>query len=203
MRRSDLEAFRAVLDQLDGAGAVVVTGWEELAAAGAVGLAAAAAAGGARAALLECDPARPLLAGALGLAERPGLREYLLGEAESAHVLQPLVLAGPAAAGAAEPLVCVVAGGGLDGRGDLLASGRFAEAVAGLRDAYELLVLGGPPLERGVDVLRQVAAHADVTLACAERSELRGASARRLRRALRPVPGRLGGFIAFEEAQRS
>ena len=65
---------------------------------------------GRRTVLVECDLARPRLAADLGLAPGPGLHEYLRWEAEAAEILQPLVLAGPAAAGAGEPLVCIAAG---------------------------------------------------------------------------------------------
>jgi Mrp family chromosome partitioning ATPase len=197
LRRSDLEAFTGLVERLGDAGAVLVTGTEHAAAAVAVGIATAAAARGAHVALLECDPVEPVLAGALGIAERPGLREYLLGESEAAEVLQPLVLAGPGAGGATEPLVCVVAGGQLDGS-PLLASERFRQAMAGLRASYGLVVIAGPPLERGFARLHEVARLADTTVACAGRAELRGASFRRLRRALRRLPGRFSGFVAFD-----
>jgi Mrp family chromosome partitioning ATPase len=197
LRRSDLVAFAALRERLGGARAVLVTGTRGAAGPAAVGLATAAVAAGARAALLECDSPQPALARELGIAEVPGLREYVAGEAEASDILQPLVLAGPGSARAGEPLVCVVAGAAADDDAPLLASERFRQAVAGLREYYELLVVAGPPLERGFERLREVAALVDASVACLAPSELRGSSYRKLRRRLRALPGAFSGFVAF------
>ena len=104
-------------------------------------------AAGRRTVLLECDLAAAALAAELGLAAGPGLHEYLRWEATPAQILQPLVLAGPAAAGAAAPLVCVGAGApGARTRRRCSASESFRHAIAKLRGAYDLVVLVGPPL---------------------------------------------------------
>lgn len=130
----------------------------------AIGLATAAAAEGRRAALLECDLARPSLAALLGLEPAPGLHEYLRLEAEAPQILQPLVLAGPGSAAAAAPLTCIVAGRPAPDAAALLASPHFAHAIAKLRSAYDLVVLDGPSL---VDPsLPTVAAQSDAALAC-------------------------------------
>ena len=106
--RAELQAYTELATKLAKTGSVFVTG----AAKGevALGLAAAATAEGRRIALLECDLAEPALAERLGLANGPGLHEYLLDDADAGEILQPLVLAGPAAGRATEPLTCIVAG---------------------------------------------------------------------------------------------
>jgi tyrosine-protein kinase Etk/Wzc len=195
LRRSDLAGFAALRERLGGARAVLVTGRRATAGPAAVGLATAAAAAGARAALLECDPPQPALARELGIAEAPGLREYVAGEVQASDILQPLILAGPGSSRAAEPLVCVVAGTAA-GEAPLLASERFRQALAGLRDSYELVVVAGPPLESGFERLGDVAALVDATVACLPPSELRGSSFRKLRRRLRALPGAFSGFVA-------
>jgi Mrp family chromosome partitioning ATPase len=147
LRRCDLEAFERVLGDLGGAGSVLVGEANGGGAAfGALGLAAAAAAAGTRTALLECDLAEPRIADLLGLATAPGLHEHLLGEAPAERILRPVVLAGPGSGRAIEPLVCVVAGRPAVDAPTLLAAPALAEAIAGLRAAYELLILAGPPL---------------------------------------------------------
>jgi Mrp family chromosome partitioning ATPase len=198
LRRRDLKAFDALLVELGGGGTVLITGAAERKRAGAIGLAAAAAAGGTRTALLECDLAAPALAAELGLVAEPGLHEYLRWEATATQILQGLALAGPGAAAATEPLVCIVAGRpSPDGR-VLLASDGFRHATERLSAAYELVVLDGPSLERDPAQLEAVAARADTALACVDSSNARGSYARRLRRLLRQMPPRFAGLVAFE-----
>ncbi len=169
LRRSDLAAYGGLLRELDGARSVLVAGGAATRQAGAVGLAAAAAAAGTRTALLECELAAPSLAESLGLAIAPGLHEYLRGTAEAGRILKPVALAGPGSAGAAEPLVCVVGGRPAPDPAVLLASERFRHAVAGLRDAYELLVMAAPSPASDPGPLAAAAAEADAVLAWTER----------------------------------
>jgi polysaccharide biosynthesis transport protein len=172
LRRADLEAFGGLRRELGAARVVLMTGIGVGRREAAAGLAAAAAATGARTALLECDLVEPALADALGLANAPGLCEHLRGAAEVAEILKPLVLAGPGSAGATEPLVCVVAGRPSADGPRLLASPAMAAAVDGLRVAYELVVIAGPPLrdERSLGALLGLV---DATVACLDPSEPR------------------------------
>jgi Mrp family chromosome partitioning ATPase len=170
LRRSDLEAFGGLLDELRGAQAVLMTGDGPCRRSAAVGLAATAAAAGARTALVECELAEPGLADALGLAEAPGLHEYLRGAAETEAILRPVVLAGPGSAAATEPLVCVVAGRPSSDGPRLFGPGVFAQALSDIRAAYDLLVLDGPGLDQWGS-LTQAMAHADVTVACLARAD--------------------------------
>ena len=144
--RHDLEAFGALLEAVRGRGPVLVTGAGDARPGVSIGLASAAAAQGVRTALVECDLASPSFAGALGLAESPGLREYIEGKVEARGTLQPLLLAGPASARATGPLICIVSGEPAADAGPLLGSEDYRHAVAKLAKAYELVVLLGPPL---------------------------------------------------------
>jgi Mrp family chromosome partitioning ATPase len=170
LRRCDLEAYDALRGQLRGSRSVLVLGEPARRRAVAIGLAAAAAAVDTRTALLECDLGQPGVAGALGLAAAPGLHEYLRGETEAEHILDSLVLAGPGAQKAGQPLVCVVAGRPAPDASTLLGSERFRHAVAKLRGAYELLVLAGPEAN-GDAALPAVATEADAALACVGRDD--------------------------------
>ncbi|HEX5762996.1 MAG TPA: hypothetical protein VFY04_07735 [Solirubrobacterales bacterium] len=165
LRRADQEAFGRLLGELAGIRVAMVTGEPRRKRAAAAGLASAAAATGTRTALLECDLAEPTLAEELGVALAPGLREYLRGEAEAARILRPLVLAGPGSAPAREPLVCVVAGRPAEDSEALLGSDGFRQAVAGLRDAHELVVVEGPP-SSAASALAAVARNVEATLLC-------------------------------------
>jgi len=168
--RTQLEAFATLANALTGSHAVLTTG-----PAGprtALGLAAAAAAAGRQVALVECDLAAPALADTLGLAEAPGLREYLHGDAEAPEILQALALAGPASGRATEPLVCVVAGEPEPSPVSLLDSERCDHAIQRLCRAYDLVVISGPPLSEDADSLRALAEHADAVLGCGERREI-------------------------------
>jgi Mrp family chromosome partitioning ATPase len=175
LRRSDLEAFDRLLGELGGARSVLMTGTGEHPRLAAVGLAAAAAAAGTRTALLECNLADPGLADALGLANAPGLHEYVTGAAAVEAVLKPVVLAGPGSAAATEPLVCIVAGRPSVEAPRVFSSERFARTLAGLRDAYELLVIDGPRLVEWGS-LSVLTPRADAALACLGAGEPRNLS---------------------------
>jgi len=172
LRRSDLEAFGGLLAKLGAARSVLMTGTGAHPRHAAAGLAAAAAAGGTRTALLECNLADPGLADALGLGNAPGLHEYVDGAADVEAVLKPVALAGPGSAAATEPLVCVVAGRPSAEAPRLFSSERFVQALAGLRDAYELLVIDGPRLSEWGS-LSLLTPRADTALACLGASEPR------------------------------
>jgi Mrp family chromosome partitioning ATPase len=161
LRRADLEALEEVRGRLNGTRSVLVTGEEGATATVAVGLAGVAAAAGVATALVECDVERPRLADDLGLEATPGLHEYLRWEATPPDVVQPLVLAGSAAEGAPAPLACVTAGRQTDRARALLELGSFRHMTAKLREAYELVVLLGPPLEGSGGPLGSAAASAD------------------------------------------
>lgn len=205
LRRGDFDALGELLPRLDGHRAVLVTGGGEEAASLAVALAGVGAASGRRSALLECDLARPRLAAELGLDPAPGLHEYLRWEATPPEVLQPLTLAGSAAAGAAEPLVCIAAGRPAGDAATLLALRSFAHMAAKLRDAYELLVLAGPPLGPAAGSLPALAAGADAVLVALPA----GGDGRRARRAARravralPAPPLGAVIVGAGGAQRS
>lgn len=172
LRRADLEAFDGLLRELGAAHVVLLTGSGAARREVAVGLATAAVAGGRRTALLECDLVEPWLADALGLAGAPGLHEHLRGTAAVEDVLRPVVLAGPGSAGAGEPLVCIVAGRPTAEGPRLLVSAALAEALSGLRAAYELVVIAGPPFG-DEHSLRALLTQADSTIACLSPSDSR------------------------------
>lgn len=200
LRRADFEALRGLLPRLGGRRAVLVTGGGEEAPALAVALAGVAAAVGLRAALVECDLARPRLAAELGLAPSPGLHEHLRGAAAPPELLQPLVAAG-SAAGAAEPLVCVAAGQPAADPATLLAAPAFGGAAARLREAYELVVLAGPPLADGAGPALAAAAAEGTLVALAADAGRRERRAARAAAAELPAP--LLGFVLVGAAQRS
>jgi Mrp family chromosome partitioning ATPase len=193
LREADLEALTKLQRGLDDHLAVLVVGEEGL--AGAIALAAAASAAGRRTALLECDLARPRVAAALGLSAAPGLHEYLRWEATAAEILQPLVLAGPAARDAAEPLICVVSGRPAPDPATLVKLDSFRHALAKLRAAYELTVVIGPPLEVAQGLPELVAAEADAVLAAVPHKGLSGQGGRLLRAQVRRLPARVLGAV--------
>jgi Mrp family chromosome partitioning ATPase len=197
LRRADLEALRRLQGGLDGRRAVLVVGAEGL--AGAIALAGAASAAGRRTALLECDLAQPRVAAALGLSPGPGLHEYLRWEATAAELLQPLVLAGPAARGVTEPLVCVVAGRPAADPATLVQLESFRHALAKLRAAYDLTVLVGPSLEATPGLAEMLAAGADAVLAVASRKGLSGQAGRSLRARVRRLPTATLGAVVVSE----
>jgi polysaccharide biosynthesis transport protein len=188
LRRQDLESLGAVREKVDGRRAVLVTGAGQSIGVLAVALAALAAAGGRRTALLECDLARPRLAAELGLAQSPGLHEYLRWEATPPQILQPVVLAGPASTAAGEPLVCISAGRAGGDPGTLLGLQSFRHMAAKLRGAYDLLVIVGPALAEGASSLPALAAQSDALLAALGPRKPSGREDRELRAAIGRLP---------------
>jgi MinD-like ATPase involved in chromosome partitioning or flagellar assembly len=196
LRRSDLEAFGGLLDKI-GDGPVLVTGAGDGRLAASAGLASASAAAGARTALVDCDIEEPTLAGALGLADEPGLHEYLRAEAKAPEILQPLVLAGPASEKATDPLVCIAAGAPAAEGKVPIDSADFRHAVAKLRSGYDLVILHGPPLGDDSGALQAACGEADLVLACVGPSLASGRAGRKLNKSLRSLPGSHAEIVVY------
>lgn len=189
LRREDFERLAEPLRRVEPLRTVMVGGGEGEIGALAVALAGAAAASGRRTILVECDLGRPRLAADLGLAEAPGLHEYLRWEATAPELLQPLAIGGPAAAAATGPLVCVAAGRRAEDPRALLGLPSFGHVNAKLRRAYDLVVLWAPPLGDDPETVAAVGAHAEATLAAIPPAATRkGRVVRAARRVLRTLP---------------
>ena len=199
LRRSDFESLGAVLPQLAAHRAVLLAGEGDERAVAAIALASAATASGRRTILVDCGLAQPRLAAHLGLAETPGLHEYLRWEAEPADVLQPLVLAGPAARGLTEPLVCICGGRPATKAETLLGLQSFSHLVEKLRAAYELVLLLSPPILGEPGSCLAVAAQADASIAGLPASAASGGAGRDLRGAIRRLPAPALGAVAVAE----
>ncbi len=195
LRRGDFDGLREALPQLTGQRVLAVAGEGEAPAVTAVAIAAAASAGGLGTILVECDLAGPRLAGSVGLSAAPGLHEYLRWEAEPRDVLQPVVLAGSGAAGAAQ-LVCVSGGRTAAKPETLLGLQSFAHMVAKLRGAYELVLLLAPPVLAEPAACLAVAAQADAAVAGVTAIEASGRAGREVRAAVRRLPVPALGAIA-------
>lgn len=205
IRREDFEAISALpaaLAERIGAepGVVLVTGDGDGKCAAGICLAAAAAVAGSRAALLECDLASPALAASLGLEAAPGLGEYLRHQARAGEILQRVDLAGVAVPDGSEAarFVAVTAGAAVADGADPLASADFGHAVEKLRGAYRLLVIDGPPVDRGGAALTHAAAQSDATLACVNRSRASGRQARALEAALAGLQAPTAGVVLVD-----
>jgi receptor protein-tyrosine kinase len=186
LRRADFAALDKLRGELGANRVVLVSGDEAL--AGSVALAGAASAAGTRTLLLECDLFRPRLAADLGLSPGPGLHEYLRWEASAPEILQPLVLAGPAARGASGPLVCIVAGRLATDPATLINLESFRHAIAKLRSAYDLVVLSGPALDASYGSLEAAATQVDTVLAAVSPAAISGRAGRELRGGLHKLP---------------
>lgn len=196
LRRDDFAALEKALPRLQGNRVVIVSGEGEAASVAAIGLGSAAAASGRLTVVVECDLAEPRLAAQLGLSAAPGLHEYLRWEAEPRDVLQPVVLAGPAAAPAEDPLVCICAGRPAVKAETLLGLQSFAHMVEKLRGAYELVLVIGASPTTDPGPSRAAARQADAALAALPRSAAGGRGGRDLRAAVRRLPIPALGTIA-------
>jgi Mrp family chromosome partitioning ATPase len=197
LRRRDFTSLGQVLPRLVERGAVLVAGEGEAPTVAAIALAAAAAASGRRTVVVDCDLSHPRLGAHLGLAPTPGLHEYLRWEAEPADVLRPVVLAGSAAAGATDPLVCIGGGRPATNAETLLGLQSFAHMVEKLRAAYELVLLLGPGVLGEPGAATAVARQADAAVAGLLAHEAKGGTGRELRAAVRCLPAPPLGSVAI------
>ncbi|HKO37465.1 MAG TPA: hypothetical protein VJU14_03765 [Solirubrobacterales bacterium] len=193
LKRSDFASLERVRERLEPHRVVLVAGEGEAPAIAAIAAAAAAAAAGRRTMLVDCDLTQPRLAAHLGLDPAPGVHEYLRWEAEPADVLQPVVLAGPAAAGAHEPLVCVCGGRPATKAETLLGLQSFSHMIGKLRGAYELVLVLSPPVEAEAGSCLAVARQTDAVIA----GLWAGAKDRELRAAIRRLPVPALGAISI------
>ncbi|MFL5897020.1 MAG: hypothetical protein ACJ76D_00935 [Solirubrobacterales bacterium] len=196
LRRQDFASLEVVLPQLAERRVVLVSGQGEPASVAALALAAAASSAGRRTILVECDLAKPRLAAQVGLAAAPGLHEYLRWEAEPADVIRPVVLGGPAAGAATEPLVCVCAGRPSATGETLLGLQSFVHMMEKLRGAYELVLLGGPPVEEDPQSCAAAAIQADAVIAGLPAAAATGREGRSIRAAINRLPILTLGTIA-------
>jgi succinoglycan biosynthesis transport protein ExoP len=107
-------------------------------------LAASAAQSGLKALLIDADLRRRASSIALGLDDRPGLVDYLIGDAELTAVVAHDQSRGH------WTLPC---GAATLNAPDLLASARFRAMIAALRAKFDLIVLDTPPMAPTVDAL--------------------------------------------------
>jgi Mrp family chromosome partitioning ATPase len=199
LRRADHERLQPLLPRLAEHRVLLVAGDEEAGRLVAISCAAASAAAGRRTVLVECDLERPLLATDLGLAPAPGLHEYLRWEAEAQEVVQPVVLAGPAAADA-QPLACVVGGRPAAQARTLLGLQSFSHMTAKLRNAYAQVVIAGPPALTAPESLREAAAQADAVLAALPSGLTSGRRGKELRSVVAALPAECIGTVAVAAA---
>jgi Mrp family chromosome partitioning ATPase len=200
LRRDDYEQVRQLQERLGDRQAVHITGDDGAAGSLAIALAGTASAQGLRAVLLECDLARPRVAADLGLAQSPGLHEYLRWEATAQQVLQPLALGGSASAPARAPLICISAGRQAADPRTLLGLGSFGHMAAKLRHAYDLVVLAGPGLDSDPAAMDAVAAQADAVIAAVTPDRGSGRGRRALGTAVRRLPAPPLGAVLVGEA---
>jgi len=206
LRRADFEALDEVLPRLAEHRVVIVAGEGDEATFAAIALASAAAASGRRTILVDCGLAEPRVAQQLGLAAAPGLHEYLRWEAEPADILQPVMLAGSAAGGLAEPLVCVGAGRPAGDAEAPLGLPSFSHMVAKLRSAYELVLLLSPSVLAEPGSCLAVATQTDAVIAALRAGAVKGGDGRPVRAAIRRLPPPALGSVAIKGvvwAQRS
>jgi len=104
-------------------------------------------------------------------------------------------LAGPAAGGLAEPLVCVCAGRPASDAETLLKLQSFSHMAAKLRSAYELLLLLASPALGEPGACLAVAAQADVAVAGLPTEAASGRGGRGVRRAIRRLPAPALGAV--------
>jgi capsular exopolysaccharide synthesis family protein len=165
-------------------------------------LAMAYASAGRRTLLVEGDLRRRVLAGRFGIAEAPGLADYLVGRAEPQDILQ--MIPAPAAGGnggEAPALTCITAGSAPPRPADLLSSARFADFVTKVGKVYDQVIIDCPPLLAVADTL-EVVPHVDAVLMCVRLNRTTLDQADAAREALERLPARPVGLVVTDLRER-
>jgi polysaccharide biosynthesis transport protein len=202
-----LEGFRSLAPSLRAIGpggdppVVLVTsgGPGEGKSATALGLAVASALAGRRTLLVECDLRRPGLPARLGIAELPGLAQYLRGEAGPQEVLQIVGLASPepgAVVGADgdRELICIAGGGPAPDSAELLRSHRCRDFLAKVGTAYDAVLLDAGPLQIEADT-RSLVPLADAVVLCLRADRATRRSVEATKSLLSSSGGRAAGVV--------
>jgi capsular exopolysaccharide synthesis family protein len=169
-------------------------------------LATASAEAGKRTMLIECDLRRPVLADRFGLAAKPGLTDYLAGQANPQEIMQLIAAPAPSLNGASTevlspaPLVCITSGTPPPRPADLLSSERFRAFVSEVSQAYELVVLDCAPLLSVADTL-EVIPSASAILLCVRLRQTTREQARSVRAALDRLPALPTGIVLTDVRQ--
>ena len=208
LSEADLEAFRIVrtklefLDPNNTPRLVLVTSAlpEEGKSTVSLALASVYAAAGLRTLLVECDLRRPTFAKKLGIAQTPGLTDYLSGRANPSEILQVVALPNPATNGAAgtphegASLVAIAAGSPSPQPAELLRSERAVGFFDQIREVYDIVIIDSPPLLSVVDAL-DVLPLSDAVIMCLRTSRTTRDQARAARGALSQLPDRPTGIV--------
>jgi len=206
---ADFEAFKALRMNLDfmrsdeDLTTILVTSGapEEGKSTVAMALAASSAMAGKRCLLVECDLRRPSLAARMGIEARPGLSDFLVGQAAPQDILRsvelPLPASGEGSLGAAsgnQGLVCICAGSVPPFPAELLGSERFEDFLDQVGLAYDLVVLDSSPFLSAADTLELVPL-ADGVLICLRLTQATREQASAVRDVLGHLPSRPTGLI--------
>lgn len=182
-QQADLEAFRIVRRNIEFLNfdspprTIIVTSAvaEEGKTTVAGSLAFAYAAAGKRTLLVDCDLRNPSLAGRLGIEAKPGITDFLLGEASPPQVLRSIKALPPtspngANAGSAQTLlVAIPAGSPSPHAPELLASQQFKDFLDQILETYDVVVMDSSPLLPVSDTLEMLP-HAEAVVVCARES---------------------------------
>jgi capsular exopolysaccharide synthesis family protein len=176
-------------------------------------LAVATAEAGKRTLLVECDLRSPVLAERLHIEERPGLADYLAGNAQPQQIIQPIPGIAERLNGAAPAianrqsldsnLVCITAGTPVPRPAELLASERFQAFLAEVSAVYDPVILDSAPLLPVADTLA-IAASASTVIVCVRLDQTTQDQARAAHAALERLPGqRQVGLVLTDVRQEA
>jgi capsular exopolysaccharide synthesis family protein len=166
-------------------------------------LASACAIAGNKVLLVECDLRRPSFARRLNsIKQSPGLTDFLMGNAAPQDILQVVELSEPAGAAslagtqgqAAGAIVCITAGSIVPKPAELIGGQRFADFLAKVVKAYDVVIIDASPLLSVVDPLELVQ-HVDGVLICVRSGQTTREEARASRAALTHLPERPSGVV--------
>ena len=162
------------------------------------------AAAGKRTLLVDCDLRKHVLATRFGLAESPGLADYLLRHAAPQDILQlvPAPTWDTANGAGAPSLVFVAAGSPPPRPADILSSERFREFIDHVGQAYDCVILDCPPLLPVADTL-EVVPHVSGVLMCLRLNKTTRDQAEGARNALDRLPiGPVGLVLTGDEESK-
>jgi capsular exopolysaccharide synthesis family protein len=163
-------------------------------------LAVANAAANKRTLLVECDLRRPVFSERFGIAEKPGLTDFLVGAAQPQEILQQISVpsTGVDNGPGITPLVCITAGSPVPRPADMLSAPLFHDFIAQVSDAYDCVIVDCPPLLPVADALEVVPLVSAVIL-CVRLNRTTRDQARSAAEALGQLPPRPLGVVLTDD----
>lgn len=149
------------------------------------------AASGRNALVVDCDLRRPVISDRFGVDPKPGLADYLAGQASPHEVLRTIDVQGPQGT---QQLTIIPAGGPVFQPAETITSPRFQEFVKEVTRAYDIVIFDSAPMLTVSDTLGLIP-QVDAILLCVRLDQTTLTQAHAAKQALDHLPSKPTGLV--------